>query len=136
MQERYQCAFVFAFATNDVRFCIYRNTTNFDASEYSYGLKELTASISVGRTEEDEVAMIIESDATLADAVRQHIILTLASCGGNRTHAAKILDISLRGLRDKLRGYVTAGVKVTPAQRLRSHEQADPSLRRPSTAAF
>jgi DNA-binding NtrC family response regulator len=80
--------------------------------------------VSANRAEKDEVAMILESDATLADAVREHIILTLASCGGNRTHAAKILDISLRGLRDKLRGYAMAGVEVTPAQRPRSEARA------------
>ena len=54
---------------------------------------------------------ITETDATLAEAVRKHIILTLASCGGNRTRAAKVLDISLRCLRDKLRGYRSAGVQ-------------------------
>jgi DNA-binding NtrC family response regulator len=58
--------------------------------------------------------MIAENDATLAEVVRKHIVLTLASCGGNRTHAARILDISLRCLRDKLRGYETAGVYITP----------------------
>ena len=61
--------------------------------------------------------MFMENDATLAEAVRKHIILTLAYCHGNRTHAAKILNISLRCLRDKLRGYASAGVRVTPAQR-------------------
>jgi DNA-binding NtrC family response regulator len=59
----------------------------------------------------------MENDTTLADAVRKHIILTLACCDGNRTHAAKILNISLRCLRDKLRGYANAGVLVTPVQR-------------------
>jgi DNA-binding NtrC family response regulator len=60
------------------------------------------------------------NDATLADAVRKHIILTLAHCGGNRTHAAKILNISLRCLRDKLRGYASVGIEVIPAQRPKS----------------
>ncbi len=67
--------------------------------------------------------LIMENDATLAEAVRKHIVLTLASCGGNRTHAAKILDISLRCLRDKLRGYETAGVRITPARQSRSETQ-------------
>jgi DNA-binding NtrC family response regulator len=58
--------------------------------------------------------MTRENDATLAEVVRKHVILTLASCGGNRTHAARILDISLRCLRDKLRGYESAGVYITP----------------------
>ena len=75
-----------------------------------------------------EVMMILESDATLADAVREHIILTLDSCGGNRTHAAKILDISLRCLRDKLRGYAIAGIRVAPAQRLKSESRAGGSV--------
>jgi DNA-binding NtrC family response regulator len=67
--------------------------------------------------------MITENDATLAEVVRKHIILTLASCGGNRTHAARILDISLRCLRDKLRGYETAGVWITPVRQSRSEAQ-------------
>jgi Fis family transcriptional regulator, factor for inversion stimulation protein len=69
---------------------------------------------------ENEAIMIIENDAPLADAVRKYIILTLASCGGNRTHAAKILGISLRCLRDKLRGYANAGIQVTPAHQPKS----------------
>ena len=64
--------------------------------------------------------MIADNDATLAEAVRKHIILTLASCAGNRTHAAKILDISIRCLRDKLREYANAGIPVTEAQRPKS----------------
>jgi DNA-binding NtrC family response regulator len=68
--------------------------------------------------------MILENDATLADAVREHIMHTLDSCGGNRTHAAKILDISLRCLRDKLRGYVVAGIRVTPTQKVKSELRA------------
>ncbi|HUD89920.1 MAG TPA: helix-turn-helix domain-containing protein [Xanthobacteraceae bacterium] len=72
--------------------------------------------------------MLIGNDATLAAAVRKHIILTLASCDGNRTHAAKILNISLRGLRDKLRGYAKAGVQVAPSQHLRSDLRLDGSV--------
>ena len=33
---------------------------------------------------------------------------------GNRTHAAKILGISIRGLRIKLLSYAQAGVAVPP----------------------
>jgi DNA-binding NtrC family response regulator len=64
-----------------------------------------------------EVMKSIEDDATLAEVVRTHIIRTLAHCGGNRTHAAKTLDISLRCLRNKLREYAGAGIEVTQAQR-------------------
>ena len=64
--------------------------------------------------------MITDNDATLAEAVRKHIILTLATCAGNRTHTAKILDISIRCLRDKLREYANAGIPVTEAHRPKS----------------
>jgi DNA-binding NtrC family response regulator len=63
---------------------------------------------------------IIEDDATLAEVVRTHIIRTLAHCGGNRTHTAKTLNISLRCLRNKLREYAGAGIEVTQAQKQKS----------------
>ena len=62
----------------------------------------------------------IEDDATLAEVVKTHIIRTLAHCGGNRTQAAKTLNISLRGLRNKLREYAGAGIEVTRAQKQKS----------------
>jgi two-component system response regulator FlrC len=71
---------------------------------------------------------ILESDATLAEAVRKHIILTLVSCGGNRTHAARLLDISLRCLRDKLRGYTDAGIQVAPPRQPRSENRLRASV--------
>jgi DNA-binding NtrC family response regulator len=46
---------------------------------------------------------------TLASVERQHILDTLTGCHGNRTHAAKALDISLRGLRGKLHDYWQSG---------------------------
>ena len=63
---------------------------------------------------------MMEDDATLAEVVRTHIILTLAHCRGNRTHAAKALDISLRCLRNKLREYACAGIEVTGVQKQKS----------------
>lgn len=55
---------------------------------------------------------------TIAD-VEQHLILdTLDSCLGNRTHAARILGISIRTLRNKLNEYMQAGIAVPePGQR-------------------
>jgi DNA-binding NtrC family response regulator len=48
-------------------------------------------------------------------AVEQDLILdTLVHCLGNRTHAATILGISIRTLRNKLREYADAGVAVPP----------------------
>jgi DNA-binding NtrC family response regulator len=51
---------------------------------------------------------------TVADVERDLILETLTHCLGNRTHAATILGISIRTLRNKLRDYSASGVKVPP----------------------
>jgi DNA-binding NtrC family response regulator len=43
--------------------------------------------------------------ATLAELEKRHILATLERCNGNRTHAARVLDISIRTLRNKLNEY-------------------------------
>jgi DNA-binding NtrC family response regulator len=49
------------------------------------------------------------------EAVERDLILsTLRHTLGNRTHAATILGISIRALRNKLRDYATAGAAVPP----------------------
>ncbi len=52
---------------------------------------------------------------TVADVERQLIINTLDHCLGNRTHAATILGISIRTLRNKLKLYNDQGMAVPPA---------------------
>ncbi|RVU17396.1 sigma-54 interaction domain-containing protein [Methylobacterium oryzihabitans] len=49
---------------------------------------------------------------TVAEVERDLILDTLDHCLGNRTHAAKILGISIRTLRNKLNEYVGAGIAV------------------------
>ena len=49
---------------------------------------------------------------TVAEVERDLILETLTHCLGNRTHAATILGISIRTLRNKLRQYTDEGVKV------------------------
>jgi DNA-binding NtrC family response regulator len=51
---------------------------------------------------------------TVADVERDLIIETLSHCLGNRTHAATILGISIRTLRNKLRQYNDEGISVPP----------------------
>ncbi|MFL5295860.1 MAG: sigma-54 interaction domain-containing protein [Phenylobacterium sp.] len=53
---------------------------------------------------------------TVAAMEQQLIIETLDHCLGNRTHAANILGISIRTLRNKLKEYGDAGVAVPPPQ--------------------
>jgi two-component system, response regulator FlrC len=55
---------------------------------------------------------------TVADVERDLIIETLQHCLGNRTHAATILGISIRTLRNKLQLYRQEGVPVPPPHEL------------------
>jgi DNA-binding NtrC family response regulator len=49
---------------------------------------------------------------TVGDVERDLILDTLDHCLGNRTHAANILGISIRTLRNKLREYSQAGIRI------------------------
>jgi len=51
---------------------------------------------------------------TVADVERDLILETLKHCLGNRTHAANILGISIRTLRNKLNEYSDDGVPIPP----------------------
>jgi DNA-binding NtrC family response regulator len=58
---------------------------------------------------------------TVAEMEQQLIIDTLEHCAGNRTHAANILGISIRTLRNKLKEYTEAGVAVPAPQGAGAH---------------
>jgi two-component system response regulator FlrC len=51
---------------------------------------------------------------TVADVERELILETLQHCAGNRTHAAHVLGISIRTLRNKLHQYAIEGFSVPP----------------------
>jgi DNA-binding NtrC family response regulator len=51
---------------------------------------------------------------TVADVERDLILETLKHCLGNRTHAANILGISIRTLRNKLNEYADSGATIPP----------------------
>jgi len=55
---------------------------------------------------------VISVGRTVAEVERDLIIDTLSHCLGNRTHAANILGISIRTLRNKLKLYNDEGVHV------------------------
>ena len=54
--------------------------------------------------------------STVAQVEQQLILDTLVHCLGNRTHAANILGISIRTLRNKLKEYSESGVSVPAPQ--------------------
>jgi DNA-binding NtrC family response regulator len=60
---------------------------------------------------------------TVADVERDLILDTLDHCLGNRTHAANILGISIRTLRNKLREYTDAGLPVPAHGEARAADQ-------------
>jgi two-component system, response regulator FlrC len=51
---------------------------------------------------------------TVAEVERDLILETLKHCLGNRTHAANVLGISIRTLRNKLNEYAAEGMPVPP----------------------
>ncbi|MDZ4370356.1 MAG: sigma-54 dependent transcriptional regulator [Phenylobacterium sp.] len=53
---------------------------------------------------------------TVAEMEQHLIIETLEHCFGNRTHAANILGISIRTLRNKLKEYTESGISVPAPQ--------------------
>ncbi|MGB1077079.1 MAG: sigma-54-dependent transcriptional regulator [Bdellovibrionales bacterium] len=78
---------------------------------------------SAGNTSNDVVAPEVQNPGgveglvgkTIADVERQMILNTLDHCLGNRTHAAKVLGISIRTLRNKLNAYKDEGLDIPAA---------------------
>ena len=62
---------------------------------------------------------------TVADVERDLIIDTLGHYLGNRTHAANILGISIRTLRNKLRQYSADGTPIPAAPGTSESDQDD-----------
>lgn len=50
--------------------------------------------------------------ATVQAVERELMIQTLARCDGNRTHAARVLGVSVRTMRNKIKQYSADGVDV------------------------
>jgi transcriptional regulator with PAS, ATPase and Fis domain len=55
--------------------------------------------------EQTSVPSVVENFLTLAEIEKRHIFSALNHCKGNRTHAAHLLDVSIRTLRNKLHEY-------------------------------
>jgi len=61
-----------------------------------------------------QVAARVQVGRTVAEVEQDLILETLSHCLGNRTHAANILGISIRTLRNKLKLYTDTGVAIPP----------------------
>jgi DNA-binding NtrC family response regulator len=61
-------------------------------------------------TPNEIVPMLIGS--TVGEIERELVLQTLARCDGNRTRAARVLGVSVRTLRNKIRQYSAEGIDV------------------------
>ena len=50
--------------------------------------------------------------STVEEVERALVVHTLARCDGNRTQAARVLGLSVRTLRNKIRVYIAEGIEV------------------------
>jgi DNA-binding NtrC family response regulator len=73
-------------------------------------MQETGSAISGGADIDVDITSMV--GRTVADVERELIIDTLQHCLGNRTHAANILGISIRTLRNKLKIYGDKGFAV------------------------
>lgn len=71
---------------------------------------EIPVSESQALSPHEIVPMLIGS--TVQAIERELVLQTLARCHGNRTHAARVLGLSVRTMRNKIRQYATDGVDV------------------------
>jgi len=70
------------------------------------------------RPQQDQAALTPDAvipllvGSTVTDVERELVLQTLARCDGNRTRAARVLGVSVRTLRNKIRQYEAMGLEV------------------------
>ena len=78
-------------------------------------LPTMMPSSAVDRKAETEISGDSFIGKSLSDVEQTLILDTLTHCLGNRTHAANILGISIRTLRNKLKQYSESGFDIPPS---------------------
>ena len=78
----------------------------------SINLEETIGNTEISNENETKAVGINHIGKTVAEMEQGLIIDTLEHCLGNRTHAANILGISIRTLRNKLKQYSEQGVTI------------------------
>lgn len=86
--------------------------------DYSAGAPEFSSPDSQGLapqelaelTPHEIVPLLIGS--TVEAVERELVVQTLARCDGNRTRAARVLGVSVRTLRNKIRQYTSDGLEI------------------------
>lgn len=71
--------------------------------------------------------------ATVSEVERELVLQTIIHCNGNRTRAARMLRVSIRTIRNKLREY-SAAAETYPRQ-LTSRAPRTPGAKKPSSEA-
>jgi len=74
-------------------------------------MPEIPPSVSQMPSPHEIVPMLIGS--TVEAIERELVLQTLARCHGNRTHAARLLGLSVRTMRNKIRQYGTDGADLS-----------------------
>ena len=77
----------------------------------SYAFTLLSAEATLPSLAPNEIVPLLIG-ATVGEVERELVLQTLARCDGNRTRAARVLGLSIRTMRNKIRLYSTDGIDV------------------------
>jgi DNA-binding NtrC family response regulator len=77
----------------------------------AYAFAVSTPELPVSSLSPNEIVPLLIG-STVDEVERELVLQTLARCNGNRTRAARVLGVSVRTLRNKIRLYTAGGIEV------------------------
>ncbi len=86
-----------------------RDGADHDGDHHADGFFDADALVPASEPSE-VVPMLV--GATVEEVERELMLQTLARCDGNRTHAARVLGVSVRTMRNKIKQYSADGIDV------------------------